>query len=281
MALLIADSGSTKCDWVFKNDNQLTKFSTIGLNPLLSSEDEIQSVLNACEEIQSIKNLPINIYFYGAACSSEQLKGIVKSALAKEFTMANIQVDHDLKAAVFATCGVDQGFTAILGTGSNLCFFNGEQIIQKIPSLGYVLGDEGGGVYLGKKLVQAYFYETLPRHLAQEFENDYKLNLDELIQNVYSEIRPNAYLASYVPFLVKHKTDSYVRKLVYSAFASFLSIHLWSFDTFRDYPVHFIGSIAYYFQDLLQEVAINHRFTVGKIIKKPMDNLLEFHLMNS
>ena len=281
MDLLIADSGSTKCDWVYHSSKEQLHFSTIGLNPLLLTSEEIVDILEKSEELSSLKDQSVQLFFYGAACSNDTLKEVIHHSLSKVLPLAQIKVEHDLLGAIHASCGNDAGFTAILGTGSNLCYFTGKTIIQNTPSLGYILGDEGSGAYLGKLLLQEYYYQTLPPELSKQLEKEFNVQVPEVIKRIYSEARPNAYLASYAPFLVHHKNHPYIYNMVYMAFARFLSRHLWSYDNFRDHPVHFIGSIAYYFQDILQEVAINHRFTVGKIIQKPLDNLLEFHQQNS
>ena len=280
--ILVADSGSTKCDWILiDQSNTHHKTNTMGFNPFFHSTEFILEKIQENEIFQNYKSEIKEIYFYGAGCSSADRKIILERALSQFFTSAEkIDVDHDLMGAVFATTPYTPGISCILGTGSNSCFFDGKNINEHLPALGYILGDEGSGSYFGKILLADWLYHRMPLELYSEFQDKYELTKEGIFDAIHRKKHPNVYLASFMPFVSDHKDHPYMKDMVYQGLAKFINIHVWCYDNFREVPVNFVGSIAYYFRDVLEEVATNHRFTIGKIEKKPIFQLVEYHLNN-
>jgi len=278
--ILVADSGSTKCDWmIIDQDNTKHKTNTMGFNPFFHSTDFILAKIQENELFNTYQSQIKEVYFYGAGCSSAPRKLILKNALSQFFTSAEkIDIDHDLTGAALATTPFNPGIACILGTGSNSCYYDGQKVYEELPALGYILGDEGSGAYFGKILLADWLYKRMPADLAKSFESRYTLTKEGIFSAIHQESNPNVYLASFMPFVSENKTHPYMKDMVYQGLAKFCSIHIWCFDNFRDVPVNFVGSIAHYFKDLLKEVADNHRFTIGNIEKKPIDALAEYHL---
>jgi glucosamine kinase len=277
--ILVADSGSTKCDWILIDDqNERHQTATIGFNPLFHNQANILDELEKNSLLTKFKASVTFIYFYGAGCSSVERNKIIENALNSFFNHSKlIEVNHDLKGAVLAACGDHQGIACILGTGSNACYFDGSEIVQNTKALGYVLGDEGSGSYFGKKLITTWLYKRLPRDLAKSFNAKYNINLEDVLDRVYKQPFANVYLASFAEFLGEQRAHPFVKKMIYEGLTEFVSIHVWSYAMFREVPVNFVGSIAYYFREELEEVARNHRFTVGKIEKQPIEALANYH----
>ncbi len=277
--ILVADSGSTKCDWLHVDkDNNRQKTSTMGFNPFFHSEELIEEKLLENDIIQLNREQISHVLFYGAGCSSIERNAIVERALRKVFVNAEtIVVDHDLTGASLATANDDAGITCILGTGSNSCYSDGTSIREEIPALGYILGDEGSGSYFGKIMLSDWLYDRMPEELADKFGDQYELTKEKIFEAVYNKPNANVYLASFMRFASANQDHSYFKEMIYQGIARFAATHIWCFNEFRTVPVHFVGSIAYYFREVLQEVAINHRFTVGKIEKRPVEPLADYH----
>jgi glucosamine kinase len=277
---LIADSGSTKTAWqLIKSKNTILKFETIGYSPQYITTSEMISDLMAV----LIPQLPIlsdeisKIHFYGTGCSTPRTVDIIQSALENVFQKAAVEVNHDLLGAARALCGRSPGVACILGTGSNSCLFDGEFIIDNIPSVGFMLGDEGSGGYLGKKLVRAYFYRELPTDLEDAFTRKYQLSRDELLLNVYKKPMPNRYLADFTKFLSEHLDHQFVHQLVKSSFQDFLNSMILKYDNIHNLPIHFLGSIAIHFQRVLKEVLIENNLQLGRIIENPVEEMAKYH----
>ncbi len=274
--ILLAESGSTKCDWMLNSPGH-PRFETRGLNPLFHSAefmaDEVRgnAALSACAEQVT------HLYFYGAGCSSEQRKQTVAQGLAMVFGNAEIHVEHDLLGAVRATCGNDPGIVCILGTGSNSCMFDGHETRELIPALGYVLGDEAGGAWFGKELMRSFLYGQLPAELRAELETEYGLNREIIFEKVYRSPGPNVYLASWMKFLGKHSEHSWVKSLIYKGFYEFIRIHVLIYKESKFLPVHFVGSVAWYFRDILEEVCRFCKLKTGVITREPVIRLLDYH----
>ena len=217
------------------------------------------------------------ISFYGTGCSTPRTVGIIELALEGVFKNAVIEVNHDLFGAARALCGKDAGIACILGTGANSCLFDGEKIIDNIPSVGFMLGDEGSGGYLGKKLVRAYFYGELPEDLTLAFANKYNLSRDEMLLNVYKKPAPNRYLASFSIFLSEHNSHSFIQDFVQKGFQAFLDAMVLKYENVENLPIHFLGSIAVHFQSELEAVLKSNHLELGKIIHNPVDELVNFH----
>ena len=281
--ILVADSGSTKCDWlIISSDMTMQETHTIGFNPLFHTSDFIQEELRKNDVLNKLAHSVSNVYFYGAGCSSDARKKVIRDGLKNVFTETqNITVDHDLAGAALATTHGEPGITCILGTGSNACFYDGESVHRGVSALGYILGDEGSGTYFGKQMLSDWLYHKMPSELADKFEEIYGLTKDGIFNSVYSQPNANVYLASFMKFAFDHRSHSYFHEMLYQGFARFAAIHIWCFDNFRAVPVHFVGSIAYYFKEVLQEVARNHRFTLGKIVQRPIEPLAHYHFKKS
>lgn len=278
--LLIADSGSTKTDWKVVDENKnIQSLQTIGFNPYLQSGDEIYTTVAASFTATSYPlEKIVQLYFYGAGCSNDEKRSIVKEALHKVFPNASIEVEHDLLAAARALCGKKEGVAAILGTGSNSCFYNGNEITEHVESIGFYLGDEGSGCYMGKKLIQAFIYKELPKELEEDFWIQYGLDKDAILKTVYQQAFPNRFLASFNLFLARHQKHPFVRNIIASSFDDFFKHHISKYSKHKQVPMHSTGSIGFHYQDALQEVASQYGVKMGKNIKSPIEGLLEYHL---
>lgn len=276
---LIADSGSTKCDWILLNKNgERIPFSTMGFNPFFHNEDVIENALKSHPEMSALANQIEMIFLYSAGCSSRELKQIVERGLQRVFTRANIYVDHDLVAAAFATYSGEPGITCILGTGSNSCFFDGDNVSEEVPALGYILGDEGSGSYFGKRLLRDFLYHKLPAKMNTQLEETMNLNKREIFENVYMKPNANVYLASFMHVLSDNKNEEWVRKNIAEGMSDFMKAHVLCFKESAYVPVHFIGSIAFHFEDILREQASMLGLRVGNLIQKPIQNLVDYHV---
>ena len=277
---LIADSGSSKTDWVLLDKNEIIKtFQTIGLNPYHISIEGISQVLN--EKITPFveeKKLQ-EISFYGAGCTLS-MKTNVEIALKNTFEKEQkikIIVKSDLVGAAHSVCGKNQGIVCILGTGANACFFDGEQVTQNSISLGWALGDEGSGNFLGKKLLLDWIYKKMPVELAQKFEANFKVQLETIKHKLYKEPHPNKYLASFAPFLAQNSSNPYCQNLIEEAFKLFFEYYILPYAAYRNRKMYFVGSIAFHFSSILIEVAKQHSFTIEKINQKPILGLVQYH----
>ncbi|MDE0985973.1 MAG: ATPase [Schleiferiaceae bacterium] len=278
--ILIAESGSTKCDWVAINPDgsEHTRFSTMGFNPYFHSASFIEEELVENEAIIKLRAKIAFVYFYGAGASSEGLQDIVKDGLTKVFVNANVRVDHDLLASAYSTYTGEPAITCIIGTGSNSCYFDGNEVSEVVPALAYILGDEGSASYIGKRLVSDFLYKKLPQEMADDFFNTYQLDKDEVITSVYNKPNANVYLASFSRFAGKHMHTTYVQEIIREGFSKFADIHIACFDNCREVPVHFVGSVGSIFQDILLEVLEERGMKLGQILRKPVDGLIKYHL---
>ena len=278
--ILVADSGSTKCDWLMINaqGETLGEYSTMGLNPYFHSPDEIEEALKENSDLFLLGPEISKVFFYGAGSSNEDLNNKMKSGLNRVFVNADILVDHDLVGAAYAAYDGVPNITCIMGTGSNSCFFDGAKVREEIPSLAILLGDEASGSYFGKKLLRSYFYKKLPQKLHDSFTETYQLSKEELIHRVYNEPHSNVYLASFMKFLGEHSDHPLFQDWVKNGIQKFIQIHVKCFPEWESVPVNFIGSVGYYFEDCLRIAAEREGITVGKIIKKPIYSLVNYHI---
>ncbi len=276
--ILVADSGSSKTDWVLASDTQKpVKFSTAGLNPYFLTEKEIVKIIQEQAPVM-VNHFPLieEIYFFGAGCSSPDRREIVSNALTQLFPRAYISVDSDLLGSAYATCGHHKGLVCVLGTGSNISLFNGEDVDAGKHGLGYILGDEGSGTWFGKALVTQYLYGTMPAEIGEQFKALYDVSKDAAINNVYLKKGANSYLASFARFLSKIKDTDYGRNLLRQGLLEFIETDIKSYPDYDQYTCNFVGSIAYFFKDELQALCADHGVNVGKIIRQPIDELLNF-----
>lgn len=275
---MLADSGSTKCDWKLLDDNKnvVGSYTTIGYNPFFHSVTEIFESLKSYEDLSAVAPEVSRIYFFGAGSSNVKRKEVVYTAMQLFFRHAETHIEHDLLGAAWATCEDQPGIACILGTGSNAGYYDGKELHDDVHALGYILGDEGSGSYLGKKLLAEFLYGKLPPQMSEKLKEQFHLTKEEIFDNVYRKPRPNVYLASFGRFLSDNKDHYYINRLVRQGLLEFVDIHVCRFPNYQQVPVHFVGSIAHFFQDILKEVCDTKRITIGKVMKQPVDGLVDY-----
>lgn len=276
--ILVADSGSSKTDWLLAVPQQEPlQFHTAGLNPYFLTEKEIIKIMQDQGADLLARSAEITeIYFFGAGCSSPDRHEIISNALSQLFTKAFISVDSDLLGSAYATCGHEKGLCCVLGTGSNISFFDGEDIYSGKHGLGFVLGDEGSGTAFGKALITDFLYGNMPPDVHTLFEEAYHLNKEVVISNVYQKPGANSYLASFSKFLNKIKGTAYGHELITNKFQEFIDTNIRSYPQYHRYKCHFVGSVAYVFADELKHVCEDNGIRLGKIIRAPVFDLLQF-----
>ncbi|MDR1783922.1 MAG: ATPase [Dysgonamonadaceae bacterium] len=271
---LIADSGSTKTNWRLFDATESRNYSTIGLNPYFVGKEDFQKVLT--------ENLPIKpelvdgISFYGSGCTPEK-EPIVKAILDEHFGVDNSEVHSDLLAAARSLCKTEEGIACIVGTGSNSCYYDGKKIAKNVPALGFILGDEGSGAVLGRKLLSDVLKNQLPEEVRTKFFEKYPTSQAEIIENVYRKPAPNRYLAAFTPFLSENLDIPEIANLVEASFSEFIVRNILQYEKARQLPVHFTGSIAYYFRDNLANALNKFNLIPGHISREPLDGLKEYH----
>ena len=274
---LIADSGSSKTEWCLISGETKRSFLTQGLSPYFLSAEQIEYIIEneLCPKLKKAE--PDEVFFYGTGCSNTDNIRLVKKAINKVFAGAVVTVNHDLMAAARALCGNEKGVACILGTGSNSCYFNGKKIIKNSPGLGYVLGDEGSGAYLGKKVVQYFLYNTFDADLMDRFKAKFNTNSSEILSAVYKKPLPNRYLASFAIFLAENRGHYMVENIIEDGFNDFFFNHIYKYRESWTLPIHFTGSIAFGFKDVLKEMCNTYELQLGKVLKRPMDGLIKYH----
>ena len=276
--ILIADGGSTKADWICLDlaGNQIFKTRTNGLNPEILNADAVLYRIQENKEISGCKDEVTQVYFYGAGCGTERLTTLLKSIFESFFKNAKVVVKEDTYAAVYAVTN-KPGIVCILGTGSNSCYFNGENVEVRVPSLGYILMDEASGNYFGKKLIQDYYYGKMPKKAAELFEKQFDLEADTIKRNIYKEENPNAYLASFAEFLLRNERTAYFNKVLRGGIVEFFKNRVLPYKESEEVPVHFVGSIAFFGKDIIEDFANYYRIVLGKVVRRPIDGLIEYH----
>lgn len=277
--ILVADCGATKADWALAdNDGTVKVVHTRGFNPVVHPPDLLRGEVAILANNLLSGAEPSRIYYYGAGCWDLRRKAVVADELSLTWPKAEVIIMHDLLGAARATCGSKPGIACILGTGSNTCLYDGEDVIDNVTNLGYLLGDEGSGSYLGRQLLRAYFYRELDATLQEAFEEYAQLTRQTVLDKVYESETPNVYLASYTKFLGQHLQHPLVQRIVFDGFAEFIDRHVRKYRGHLELPIHFIGSIAFYFKDILSVVLAERDMQMGKFIQKPIDELIKFHL---
>jgi len=276
-SILIADSGSTKTEWCLLLGDKKKKLATQGLSPYFLTGEQIKSILEK-ELIPKIKDaMPEEVYFYGTGCSNPANAAIVKKAIRHFFTKATVQVEHDLTGAAKALCGDGKGIACILGTGSNSCFYNGKKIVKNSPGLGYVLGDEGSGAYMGKKVIQYFLYNTFDEDLMERFKAKFNTNSIEILEAVYKKPLPNRYLAGFAIFLAENRGHFMIENIIEDGLNDFFFNHIYKYRESWTLPINFAGSIAYGFKDVLKDLCNSYELQLGTVIKNPMEGLIKYH----
>ncbi|MEO7044809.1 MAG: N-acetylglucosamine kinase [Ferruginibacter sp.] len=278
--VLIADSGSSKTEWCLVIDKKKKTIVTQGMSPYFLSGEQIKEIITK-DIFPKIKNtLPEKIFFYGTGCSNAGNVAIVKNVFKSVFKKAAIHVDHDLMGAAKALCGNEKGVACILGTGSNSCYYNGKKIVKNSPGLGYVLGDEGSGAYLGKKVIQYYLYNTFDEDLMDRFNAKYKTTSSEILDAVYKHSLPNKYLANFTHFLTENRGHFMIENIIEDSFNDFFFNHIYKYRESWTMPINFTGGVAFAFKDVLKEMCHTYELQLGKVLQRPMEGLIKFHSQN-
>lgn len=275
--IVVVDSGATKADWKIVDGQDSQIIHSIGLSPIFHSEDFMVETITQAFANKVKTQQAEQVYYYGTGCWDAGRKSIVERALRRVFLHADILVEHDLLGAARAACGRAPGIACILGTGSNSCLFDGEQITDNVTNLGYLLGDEGSGVALGKMLIKAYFYRELPLDLVPAFEEFHPGGRPVILDKVYGKETPNVYLASFMPFFATHREHFFIQKMLYTAFSEFVDRHARKYKNHISLPVSFVGSVAFHFQNILKIVLEERAMRAGNFVQKPIDSLADFH----
>ena len=277
--ILITDGGSTKCDWILmdKSGNVVLKTRTKGLNPAVVPEENIKERILANKDLEPFLQQITTVDFYGAGCGTKTPIQLLTNILSEIFSVAKISVNEDMVAAVYAAT-LEPGIVCILGTGSNSCYFDGKKIHKGIESLGYSLMDEASGNYFGKRLLRDYFYKKMPSQLALDFEKRFNLDPDEIKNHLYKRHNPNMYLASFAEFIFTSKeVNGYFYKLISEGMLKFIEYRILCFKESQNVPIHFIGSIAHFSEEIIKECMKPYHLELGTIIRRPIDGLIEYY----
>jgi N-acetylglucosamine kinase-like BadF-type ATPase len=280
---LLVDSGSTKADWIAIDDTGKVLFTTqtLGLNPEVLEKEEIINRLNDKFDILQNKDKASHLFFYGAGCGTDRMKNFLSEVFKEYFSNAAISVHEDTYAAVYATTPKDQeAIVCILGTGSNCSYFDGKILHQKVQSLGYIAMDDCSGNRFGRHLLRGYYFNKMPADLSKEFEEEYNVEPDYVKNNLYKEPNPNAYLATFAKFLIKHKNTAFCKKYIYEELEDFVENYIKQFDNYNEIPVHFVGSIAFYLKEELEEILSKYNIKIGNVLRRPIDGLIAYHVLN-
>lgn len=276
---LIADSGSTKTDWCLIDDNGERKtVQTIGINPYHMNSAAIKEVLDKELYPFIYPDEVKEIFYYGAGCSTVRKCQTIDNVLQDFFTKANIEVHHDLLGAARALCGNEPGIACILGTGSNSCYYDGNDISENVVSLGYLFGDEGSGAHMGKQLIIDYFRGIIPSDIIESFNKRYNPTVESILDAVYNQPRPSRFLASFSPFLLENISHPYIKGLVTGSFDEFFNRNVSSYSNYQSVKVNFTGSVAYFFRDILVESAAKAGISTNKIYRSAIEGLIDFHI---
>ncbi|MFM9838515.1 MAG: N-acetylglucosamine kinase [Cyclobacteriaceae bacterium] len=275
--IIIADSGGSKIDWrLLKNDKTIDQANSAGFNPYYQPIDHLKNIIK--ESLLNCITEPVTkIFFYGTGVSSEKNQQVIQTAFAEHFEKAKIEIGWDLLAAARALCGQEPGIACILGTGSNSCQYDGNKIVDNVANLGWILADEASGTYLGKQLIFDYFRKNIPEKLAAQFHARFPWTREEVLEKVYQQEKPGAFLASFAKFIFQHLKEPYCYKLVYNSFSAFYENNVMKYKGYQETKVHFTGSIAFYFSDVLRQVANDKGITVKNILEGPIAGLTLYH----
>jgi glucosamine kinase len=281
MIVLIADSGSSKTDWVVVSGSKKVRVcQTAGFNPYFQTKQQIKEELekSLIPELAEWANKISRIYFYGSGCSSEKNCSLVQQALAESIgSNSHIEVSHDLLAAARALCGNTPGIAAILGTGSNSCLYDGKNILENVASAGYLWSDHGGGSQIGKYFIRDYFEGELPPDLSSKFEAA-GYNRETILENVYKAPLPSKYLATVSKFMNLNIQHPHVKKVLIECFRSFFTQQIMKYSNSKSYKIGIVGSVGYVYREMISQVAADFGYQLGKVLKSPIEGLVDFHI---
>ncbi|MBJ6367678.1 N-acetylglucosamine kinase [Snuella sedimenti] len=284
--ILIVDSGSTKSDWIAvdKNGKQLLeKIRTKGLNPAILPEKKLKKIIKKNKDLKANRADVTHVFFYGAGCGTEKPTAMLKSVLEEIFENAAVEVNEDTMAAVYSTINdpKEAAVVCILGTGSNCSYYDGEKVHQRVDSLGYSIMDDASGNYFGRQLIRDYYFNHMPENVKIAFGSKFNMEADYIKYNLYKQPNPNAYLANFAEFMFLHKDSEYTVNLIKDGIRLFARNMIMQFkEELKDAPVHFAGSIAYFSQNEIKEVAEEMGFKVGNFERRPIEGLVSYHTKN-
>ena len=281
--ILVVDSGSTKTDWIALDDNGKEIFSTqtLGLNPQMLSNEILNERIKNNFDIYKNRKLVSKLFFYGAGCGVESTQNRILKVFKSIFENSDFDIKEDTYAAVFSA--VDKGTPSIvniIGTGSNCSYYDGEKVIQKVQSLGYVLMDYASGNYYGKYLIRAYYFNKMPEYLRKEFADSYDLSPNTIKNKLYREENPNTYLASFAKFLIDNKSNEYFKEIIFKGLERFIDYQILQYDNFSNVDIHYVGSIAFYLRDEITKIGKKYNLKTGKFIQRPITGLVDYHKRN-
>ena len=278
---LIVDSGSTKTDWFAIDERGTVLFSTqtLGLNPqVLSSAILTERIINNYDLYQN-RDKVTKLFFYGAGCGIESTTKRISKVFEEIFTKCSFTIKEDTYAAVYASAAIGvPSIVCILGTGSNCSYFDGHKVHQDITSLGYILMDEASGNFYGKQLIRGYYFNEMPKYLAEKFESEFDLSANTVKENLYRKENPNTYLARFAKFMIVHKDDPYMQTMIHEGIRRFIRHQLFQFNNAKDVPIHFVGSISYFLKDEVELILKEFDLTIGTVVKRPIDQLVKYHV---
>lgn len=276
--ILVADSGSSKTDWLGYKEGKTISFSTKGINPYFLNAQDIFKIISKVTMLDELAKDVREIYFYGSGCSSPDKHEVISNGLSLYFTNAYISVENDLIGSAYATCGDQKGLVCILGTGSNVSYFDGTSTFDSNYGLGYILGDEGSGSYFGRKMITSYLYKQMPEDLRILFAQQFDADRETVITNVYQRPFPNTYLAGFSRFMYVHKEHPFIYQVLVDGFQDFIDINIKDFIDYQTLDCHFVGSISHYYQDILKETCEKNGLHIGKILQKPIEGIFKYIL---
>ena len=281
---LLVDSGSTKADWIAIDDSGKVLFTTqtLGLNPEVLTKEQIIERLDDKFDISHNKAKATHLHFYGAGCGTERMQNFLTQVFQEYFKNAVVHVHEDTYAAVYATTPKgEKAIVCILGTGSNCSYFDGNVLHQKVQSLGYIAMDDCSGNRFGRHLIRGYYLNKMPQNMAKEFEQEFNIDADFIKNKLYKEPNPNAYLATFAKFLIKHKDEDFCKKIIKKELKSFVKNYVMQFENHKNIPVHFVGSIAFYLKDELEAMLSKYEYKIGNVYRRPIDGLIAYHALNN
>ncbi len=278
--ILIADAGSTKTRWIMVNNERMVigKFESAGLNPTVFDEETLNKNIARNNELLNHAPYIKTIYFYGSGVDDKIAHSKMLKVLSEIFDKAEIEIYSDLLAAARATAGHEPGIVSILGTGSNSAYYDGNIIVKTVGYFGYLLMDDASGNWFGKQLLRDYFFDKMPKQLKLQLKKEYKIDEKKIIKRLYHQTQPNTFLAGFAPFMSKHYKSGYIKELITRGFEKFITQELSAYDNYKEIPLHFNGSIAFQFQKELKDVIAKHDLILGKIVKDPVEELINYHL---
>jgi glucosamine kinase len=275
--ILLVESGSTKTDWCLIQNGKAKHYKTQGINPFFLTQSEIIEIFEKELTINTDKIQVDEIFYYGSGIANSEKKDNLIKCLRYHFGTRKITVESDMLAAALATCGNEKGIAVILGTGSNSCYFDGRKMAEKQVSLGYVMGDEGGGNHLGRKVLQYHLHSIFDKDISAAFDLKFKMTPAEILESVYRKPFPNRFLAQFAAFCFEHRGQYQIENIIEDALNDFFINHLIRYKYVEKVPVHFNGSISYECRDVLENLCFQYNITLGKILKSPMEGLIQYY----